>query len=319
MKNPDEIEIIRIFQRRFGQKSSFVPEDLELLQMANRNFVVKSDMLVQSTDVPPGMKLYQVARKSMVSCVSDFACKGIKPRYATISLAIPQGFTRKMIDDLADGFARASKEFDVKIVGGDVSGGKEIVIDVSMYGVGTSKIIPRGGAKNGDVIITSGPFGYSSSGLKIILGNLKAEPKFVKKCKKSVFWPTPRLEFGLRAARYFSSSMDSSDGLSITLNDMSELSKKRFNITTIPTEGDVEAFAKKKGASLTDIVFCGGEEYEIVATVPAKKMHVVKRLAKRLNVPLFEIGHVANGKNVVLRDGKQERLLKRCGWVHLRS
>jgi thiamine-monophosphate kinase len=319
MKNPDEIEIIRIFQDRFGQKSSFVPEDLELLAMANRNFVVKSDMLVQSTDVAAGMKLHQVARKSMVSCVSDFACKGIKPRYATISLAIPQGFTRKMINELADGFAMASKEFDVKIVGGDVNKGKEIVIDVSMFGVGASKIIPRGGAKNGDVIITSGPFGYSSSGLKIILGNLKADPKFVKKCKKSVFLPTPRLEFGLRAARYFSSSMDSSDGLSITLNDMSRLSKKRFVITTIPTEKDVEAFAEKKRMNLMNLVFCGGEEYEIVATVPAKKIRAVKRLAKGLDVPLFEIGRVANGKNVVLRDGKRETLLKRCGWVHLRS
>ncbi|MGB6462680.1 MAG: thiamine-phosphate kinase [Nitrosotalea sp.] len=319
MKNPDEIEIIRIFQHRFGQKSSFAPEDLELLAMANRNFVVKSDMLVQSTDVPTGMKLHQVTRKSMVSCVSDFACKGIKPRYAIISLAIPQGFTRKMINELAVGFAMASKEFDVKIVGGDVNKGKELVIDVSMFGVGSSKIIPRGGAKNGDVIITSGPFGYSSSGLKIILENLKAEPKFVKKCKKSVFLPTPRLEFGLRAARYFSSSMDSSDGLSITLNDMSRLSKKRFVITTIPTEKDVETFAEKKRMSLTNLVFCGGEEYEIVATVPAKKIHVVKRLAKRLNVPLFEIGRVTNGKNVALRDGKRETPLKRCGWVHLRS
>lgn len=319
MKNPDEIEIIRIFQHRFGQKSGFVPEDLELLAMANRNFVVKSDMLVQSTDVPTGMKLYQVARKSMVSCVSDFVCKGIKPRYATISLAIPQGFTRKMINKLADGFAMASKEFDVKTVGGDVNKGKELVIDVSMFGVGASKIIPRGGAKNGDVIITSGPFGYSSSGLKIILGNLKVDPKFVKKCKKSVFLPTPRLEFGLRAARYFSSSMDSSDGLSITLNDMSRSSKMRFVITRIPTENDVETFAEKKKMRLTDLVFCGGEEYEIVATVPAKKIRAVKMLAKMLDVPLFEIGHVTNGKNVVLRDGKRETPIKRCGWIHLRS
>ncbi len=319
MKNPDEIEIIRIFQHRFGQKSGFVPEDLELLAMANRNFVVKSDMLVQSTDIPTGMKLYQVARKSMVSCVSDFACKGIKPRYATISLAIPQGFTRKMINELADGFAIASKEFDVKTVGGDVNKGKELVIDVSMFGVGASKIIPRGGAKNGDVIITSGPFGYSSSGLKIILGNLKVDPKFVKKCKKSVFLPTPRLEFGLRAARYFSSSMDSSDGLSITLNDMSRLSKMRFVITMIPTENDVEIFAEKKKIRLTNLVFCGGEEYEIVATVPAKKIRAVKALAKMIDVPLFEIGHVTNGKNVVLRDGKHETPIKRCGWIHLRS
>ncbi|MDE1728949.1 MAG: thiamine-phosphate kinase [Thaumarchaeota archaeon] len=319
MKNPDEVEIISIFQSRFGQKSSFVPEDLEILAMANRNFAVKSDMLVQSTDVPTGMKLHQVARKSMVSCVSDFACKGIKPRYATISLAIPQGFTRKMINDLADGFAQASREFDVKIVGGDVNKGKEIVIDVSMFGIGTGKITPRGGAKKGDVIITSGPFGYSSSGLKIILGKIKAEPKFVKKCKKSVFLPTPRLEFGLRATRYFSSSMDSSDGLSTTLNDMSRLSKKRFVIDVIPTGKDVETFAEKKRISLTDLVFCGGEEYEMVVTVPAKKIQAVRRLAKRLDVPLFEIGRVTSGKNVSLRDGERETPLKRCGWVHLRS
>ncbi|MDE1866366.1 MAG: thiamine-phosphate kinase, partial [Thaumarchaeota archaeon] len=286
--------------------------------MPGRNFVVKSDMLVQSTDVPLGMKLHQVARKSMVSCVSDFACKGIKPRYATISLAIPHGFTRKMISELANGFSTASKEFGVKIVGGDVNKGKEIVIEVSMFGIG-DRIIPRGGARNGDRIIVSGPFGYSSSGLKIILQNIRAHPKFVKKCKKSIFLPTPRLEFGLRSARYFSSSMDSSDGLSITLNDMSKLSKKRFVITKIPTGADVETFAKNKKVSLTDLVFCGGEEYEIVATVPTKNMNAVRRFAKRLHVPIFEIGHVTNGKNVVLRDKTQERILKRCGWVHLRS
>ncbi|MGI0046410.1 MAG: thiamine-phosphate kinase [Nitrosotalea sp.] len=318
MKKPDEIEIIKIFQSRFGQRSSFVPEDLEILSMSNRNFAVKSDMLVQSTDVPPGMKLYQVARKSLVSCVSDFACKGVKPRYATISLAIPQGFTRKMINTLANGFALASKEFNVKIVGGDVNKGKEIVIDVSMFGI-ANKIIRRGEAKSGDVIITSGPFGYSSSGLKIMLQKLKADPKFTRKCKKSVLLPTPRLEFGLKAARYFSSSMDSSDGLSITLNDMSKLSKKKFVITTVPTQSDVEVFAEKKKINLTDLVFCGGEEYEIVATVSKKKLDAVKSIAVRLGVPLFEIGYVIDGKNVVLMNKKQEIVLKRCGWVHLKS
>lgn len=318
MKKPDEIEIIKIFQSRFGQGPKFIPEDLEVLSISNQNFLVKSDMLVQSTDVPAGMKLYQVARKSLVSCVSDFACKGIKPRYAIISLAIPQGFTRKMINELAIGFAKASKEFAIKIIGGDVNQGKEIVIDVSMFGVG-DRLVRRGGAKKGDIIVTSGPFGYSSSGLKIILRKLKADPKFVKKCKKSVFLPTPRLEFGLKAARYFSSSMDSSDGLSITLNDMSKLSKKRFFVTRIPIEKDVEEFAKKKNISLVDLVFCGGEEYEMVATVPKKNLHMVRNIAKKLNVPLFEIGYVTNGKNVILVDKKQEKTLKRCGWVHLRS
>ncbi|MDE1765764.1 MAG: thiamine-phosphate kinase [Thaumarchaeota archaeon] len=318
MKKPDETEIIKIFQSRFGRGASFVPEDLEVISMSKQNFLAKSDMLVQSTDVPAGMKLYQVARKSMVSCISDFACKGIRPRYAIVSLAIPHGLARKMIWELASGFAAASKEFGVKIIGGDVNQGKEIVIDVSMFGTG-NRLVRRGGAKSGDIIITSGPFGYSSSGLKIILQGIKADPGFVKKCKKSVFLPTPRLEFGLRAARYFTSSMDSSDGLSVTLNDMSRLSKKRFFITRMPAEKDVIEFSEKKKISLPDLVFCGGEEYEIVATVPKKNIRTVKKIAEMLMVPLFEIGYVTNGSNVILRDGKQEKAFKRCGWVHLRS
>ncbi len=318
MKKPDELEIIKIFQSRFGLGANFIPEDLEVLPISNQRFLVKSDMLVQSTDVPAGMKLYQVARKSLVACVSDFACKGIKPRYAVISLAIPQGFTKKMIMELAAGFAAGSREFDVKIIGGDVNQGKEIVIDVSMFGIG-DRLVRRGGAKNGDMIFTSGPFGYTSAGLKIILQKLKANPKFVKKCKKSVFLPTSRLEFGIKTARYLSSSMDSSDGLSITLNDMSKLSKKRFFLTCIPTGKDVEEFAKKNNIKLTELVYCGGEEYEMVFTVPKKNLRIIRNIAKRLNVPIYEIGYVTSGKNVILVNKNQEKVLKRCGWVHLRS
>ncbi len=318
MRKPDELEIIKIFQSSFGLGSNFVPEDLEVLSMSNRNFLAKSDMLVESTDVPAGMKLYQVARKSLVACVSDFSCKGVKPRYAIISLAIPKGVTKKMIMELAEGFAAASKEFDVKIIGGDVNQGKEIVIDASMFGVG-GRLVRRGGAKNGDVIVTSGPFGYTASGLKIILQKLKADPEYIKKCKKSVFLPTPKLQFGIKAARYFSSSMDSSDGLSITLNDMSKHSKKRFFLTRIPTEKDVEVFAKKNSIKLIDLVFCGGEEYEMVFTVSKKNLKIVRRIAKRLKVSLFEIGYVASGKNVILIHNDKKKILKRCGWIHLGS
>jgi len=135
MNKPDEIEIIKIFQQSFRRKSKFVPEDVEILRMNKAIVIAKSDMLVESTDVPPGMKINEIARKSMVACVSDFACKGIKPQYATVSLAIPKGFSRSKIKKLAAGFSMASKEYGVKIVGGDVNEGKEIVIDVSMFGI----------------------------------------------------------------------------------------------------------------------------------------------------------------------------------------
>jgi thiamine-monophosphate kinase len=318
MRKPDELEIIKIFQNRFGRRSDFIANDLELLKMSNTNFVVKSDMLVQGTDVPPGMKLRDISRKSLVSCVSDFACKGVKPRYAIISLAIPRGFTRQRINELASGFANASKEFGIKIIGGDLNEGKEIVIDVSMFGIGDNTP-GRGGARNGDVIISSGPFGYPSAGLGIILRHLKGDHKFVKKCKKSVFVPNTRLKFGLKATKYFSSSMDSSDGLSITLNDMSAQSRKKFVITKPPVEKDVIQFAKNNKVSLMDLVFCGGEEYEMVATIPPKNLDKVRKLATKLNIPYYEIGYVAGGKNVVLIHNQREIIIKRCGWTHLKS
>jgi thiamine-monophosphate kinase len=316
MKRPDEREIIKTFQNRFGKKSSFLANDVEVLKIGNSKFIVKSDMLVQSTDVPPGMKIQDIARKSIVACVSDFACKGIQPSFATIAVAMPRNFTLKMIKELADGFLKSSQEFGLQIVGGDTNEGKEIIIEVSMFGVSNKKISARGGAKVGDIVMVSGPFGYSSAGLKIILDGYKGDVEFTKRCKKAIFTPHPRLGFGLKAARYFSSSMDSSDGLSITLNDMSGQSKRRFVITNLPAEDDLIKFACQNKINLNNLVFCGGEEYEIIFTISPKNLQKVKNLAKKVKISLFEIGHVFSGKGVIFVKNKKSRIIKKCGWTH---
>jgi len=318
MTKLDEVKIIKIFQQSFGKKSKFVPEDVEVLMIGKIHFVTKSDMLVESTDVPPGMKIDKIARKSMVACVSDFSAKGVKPLYATVSLAIPRRFSKSKIKKLASGFMKASKEFGVKIIGGDTNEGKEIVIEVSMFGI-AQKIVNRKGAKIGDVIVTSGPFGYTLSGLKIILNHYKATSKFTSKSKKQVFMPIPRLRFGLAVARYLSSSMDSSDGLSTTLNEMSRQSSKKFVITKLPSHHDVEKFAKENRIRFTDLVFNGGEEYEIVATVSPKNLPKIKKIARIQKVTLFEIGHVTKGKNVIYQQENKITTIQDKGWLHFKS
>ena len=74
----------------------------------------------------------------------------------------------------------------------------------------------------------TGPFGYTSAGLNMLLGKKTSRGKFAQKSIKSVIKPKPKLQFGLKNKKYFSSSMDSSDGLSTTLNEMSKQSKKKF-------------------------------------------------------------------------------------------
>ena len=241
MSKLSEKKIIELFQNKLGN-ASFVPEDVESFKIGKKRLIVKVDTLVESTDLPPGMKLEDAARKSIVSCVSDFAAKGVKPIFGIISLTIPKRFSRPNIESLAKGFQKAAKEFRLKILGGDTNEGKELVINFSLFGV-TEKIVNRKGAKTNHVIIASGPFGYTGAGLSILLKNKKCSKKFGAKAKRAVFKPNCRLMFGLKNKNYFSSSMDSSDGLSTTLNEMSSQSKKRFVITRMPSENDVFDFA----------------------------------------------------------------------------
>ena len=317
MSKLSEKKIIELFQNRLGN-TNFVPEDVESFKIGKKRLVAKVDTLVESTDVPPGMKLEDVARKSIVSCVSDFAAKGVKPIFGIVSLTIPKRLSRSNIESLAKGFQRAVGEFKLKILGGDTNEGKELVINFSLFGI-SEKIVNRKGAKTNHVIITSGPFGYSGAGLSILLKNKNGSKKFKAKAKRAVFRPNCRLTFGLKNKNYFSSSMDSSDGLSTTLNEMSTQSKKKFVITRMPSENDVFDFASSNGLNANDLIFNGGEEYEIVATANTSNLTRIKKYAKKHRIKLYEIGYVTKGSGVFYKkDGKLIRI-KDKGWQHLQK
>lgn len=317
MTKLNEKKIIQIFQKSMGN-NKFVSEDVEFFKIGKTNCVVKVDTLVESTDIPLGMKVDDAARKSVVACVSDFASKGVKPQYGIVSITIPKKLSKKKIINLSRGLGRASKEFGFKFLGGDTNEGKEIVIQVSLFG-SAKKIITRKGAKKNDIIVSTGPFGYSASGLKILLEKKKAVGKFSKKAKKAVFRPIPRLRFGLENSKFFSSSMDSSDGLSTTLHEMSKQSKKKFVLTKLPTYEDVFEFAKTNRIDPLDLIFNGGEEYEIIATINPRFISKIKSSARAQNIALFEIGYVSNGDGIMYKTGSKTIQIKNKGWLHFGS
>src|SRR5437879_11591348 len=98
---------------------SKIGDDVAELPARRGKLIIKSDMLVAKTDVPPGMTLRETARKSVAMCVSDFASKGVAPDSVLISLALRSGVSRGQVDELAHGFADASEEWGVRLVGGD--------------------------------------------------------------------------------------------------------------------------------------------------------------------------------------------------------
>ena len=317
MSKLSEKKIIELFQSKLGN-ASFVPEDVESFKIGKKYLIVKVDTFVQSTDLPPQMKLEDAARKSIVSCVSDFAAKGVKPIFGIVSLTIPKKLSRSSIQNLAKGLQRGAREFELKILGGDTNEGKELVITFSLFGT-TKKIVGRSGAKTGHVIITSGSFGYTGAGFSILLKNKKSSKKFRTKAKNAVFKPKCRLLFGLKNKKHLSSSMDSSDGLSTTLNEMSDQSKKKFVITRMPSENDILEFAISNKLDPNDLIFNSGEEYEIVATTNKSNLPKIKNHAKKHRMQIHEIGYVTNGRGVFYkRNGKLVRI-KDKGWQHLKK
>ena len=316
MTKLDEDTIIKIFQDKFNKKR-FTSEDVEFFQLGKIKIVIKIDTFVQSTDIPPKMRLEDAARKSIVACVSDFAAKGVKPEFGIISVNLPKKIKQDKVREIANGFQKASKEFGITILGGDTNSGKEIVFTVCIFGK-AKKIVKRQGAKKGDIIIVTGPFGYTSAGLDILLNKKRMKGKFAVKAIQSVLRPKPKIEFGLKNATYFSSSMDSSDGLSTTLNEMAAQSKKRFIIENAPHSKETEQYAESQKLKLNNLVFNGGEEYEIVFTISPKYLETVRKNAKILKTPIIEIGHVESGKGVCLnRNNDQIEIIDR-GWKHFR-
>lgn len=280
--------------------------------------VLKTDMLVQSTDVPRGMTFRQAARKAVGMCVSDFAAKGTRPDSFMVSLGVSRKTTGKQVRELGLGLRDATRAWRVKLVGGDTSEAEQLVISCVMVGFG-SGYVKRDGAGQGDAVVTTGRFGFPPAGLKILAGRAKASARFRRKAISAVLMPSPNLNLGLALAGYWTASMDSSDGLARSLHTLSRMSGVGMGINTLPVGEGVAAFARTNGLSVKDLVLAGGEEYLIVGTMRPSRVRAAARVARAHGCELVKIG-TATGRagRVVLRAGGREESIADAGWVHLR-
>lgn len=311
MKESREQQIINILSHRLClHKRPFPLDDVALIDLGKRKrprlLAIKCDMLVGSTDIPPFMKSWQAARKSIVSCVSDFAAKGLTPSVCMLSLGLPRSVSLHTIEGLAHGFKRASNEFGFSIIGGDINHSNEFTIDCSMVGhtnLPISKIPSQSGAEPGDVIVTSGVFGRTAAALKILLKDAKVERHMRSKYISSVMLPKPRLKFGIHLRKFLSSSIDSSDGLASSLYRLAIKSGVDFHVDSIPIAPGISKFASENGIHSRDLVMYGGEEFEIVATVPLRQLIRARQVAAYNRLRLFKVGMVLRGTGkVYLKD-----------------
>lgn len=314
MKESREQQIINILSSQLRlHKRPFPLDDVALIDLGRTNrprlLAFKCDMLVGSTDIPHSMKSWQVARKSIVSCVSDFAAKGLAPSVCILSLGLPRSISLSTIKELTYGFKRASKEFGINIIGGDTNHSNEFTIDCSMFGhsnLPISTIPAQSGAKPEDVIVTSGVFGRTAAGLKIVLNNAKVRKQFKAKYLSSVMLPTPRLKFGICLRKLLSSSIDSSDGLASSLCRLAIRSNVDFHVERLPIASGIDEFAIENGILSKELLLYGGEEFEIVGTIPVGRISRARQVARSEGLKLIEMGRVSSGTGKVFLTRKDD-------------
>src|SRR5262245_47775502 len=131
MKPLTEQEVIRIFTSKLGKQSG-VPlgynDDVSALPLSKKSWIIsKTDMLVGSTDIPPGMTMREAARKAVVATVSDFAAKGVRPRGLMVSIGLRSPVERNQASEIAAGLSQAAREYNCKILGGDTNQANDLI------------------------------------------------------------------------------------------------------------------------------------------------------------------------------------------------
>ena len=284
--------------------------------------ILKTDMLVDKTDVPPSMSLWQAARKSVVMNISDFAAKGVKPIAMLVSLGLPINLTIRDIEEIGKGLNAGAREYDAYIIGGDTGEASDLVISLSLFGIAEKNtLMLRSGAKPGDLVAVTGPFGKTAACLKILLDGFKAPGEIRKILAESVLMPHARLKEGLALSqtKAVTAAIDSSDGLAWSLHEVARASNVGFLIKKLPTAEEVEKFAGINKFDLLELTLYAGEEYELALTIKPKLWRKAEKAVEEVGGELLPIGTVTVERQVLLEiDGKRQ-VIEARGWEHFKN
>lgn len=257
-----------------------------------------------------------VGWKCLARAVSDIAAMGGVPRCFLLSLGLPASLTGGWLEEFLAGLQRASRRFECFLAGGDTTRHKEILINVTVIGEArTGRTILRSGAKPGDLLYVSGRLGEAELGLLLVKRARRPASRKDPLLRKHLY-PEPRLALGqwLAARGLASAMMDLSDGLSSDLPRLCAASGVggRLEARTIPAV-QTSGWNLKGEITPLRLALHGGDDYELLFTVPPSKARLVPRAVG--TAVLTRIGRITKKRGVVVvgDDGSEHRLAP-GGW-----
>jgi thiamine-monophosphate kinase len=302
-------------------------DDAAVFKLTSGQLVVATcDMFIESVHFDLGA--YSATRagwRAMTASLSDIAAMGCKPRFATVSIGVPQNMPALTVEEIFVGLTNAAKEYSAAIVGGDtVRSPERIVVDVFLVGepVG-SRYLRRSGASDGDVVVVTGYPGQSAAGLEILLSGMAPEGG-EEDLVRAHLEPHARVEEGLFLAEneYVGGAIDLSDGLAQDLGHICEMSQLGavIDVDKLPTPSQLAQYSEKNDKNARALCLSGGEDYELLFTVREGSLEaLLAEWQEQFELPATAIGRMTSDREGVQLENPGDVAIKDiAGYDHFR-
>jgi len=297
--------IAKYFTRATPDAALGVGDDCALLLPSpGMQLAVSSDMLLEGRHFSPQDSPAGIGHKSLAVNLSDLAAMGATPRWATLSIALPD-VNDAWLTAFARGFFRMADLHGIELVGGDTTRGA-LTLSITVMGeVPPGQALRRDGAQAGDDIWVSGVLGSAAMALAYRQGRLFMEQVDAARVLPALYLPMPRVELGIALRGIAHSAIDISDGLLGDLGHILQRSKTGavIEFAALPTLPVVQNYLQE--AVARECILAGGDDYELCFTAPPAKRDRVLAAANDAGVSVTRIGHITaeSGLTVIGADG----------------
>ncbi|MDD2777912.1 MAG: thiamine-phosphate kinase [Methanocellales archaeon] len=276
-------------------------DDCAVLDWGDDYLLLTTDMLHQSTDFPDKMTPWQIGWMSVAVNLSDIAAMGARPLAIVTALGFPADTEVSFVDEIIEGMNFCARKFSTNIVGGDTDEHKELTIVGTALGcIKKDDLLRRSGAQIGDLVCVTGELGTAEAGFQAINMNLSEDVKDV--LTKKLFEPQPRVSEGIALAKsgVVTSMMDISDGLALSLYDLSASSNIGFMIygDRIPILDETRVVSPN-----LELPLYGGGDFELLFTAEPEG---IEKAQKACNLTV--IGEVASSDILIKENGFMSKI-----------
>ena len=313
----NEFDIIqRFFSGLTGKRPDTligIGDDCALLQPpAGKLLAVSTDTLVAGRHFPAQTSAQDIGYKSLAVNLSDLAAMGAEPAWVSLSLTLPEA-EEDWLAGFSRGFAELANEFQLELIGGDITRGP-LSISVTIHGfVAPEKSMTRSGANVGDIVCVSGSLGEAA----LALGRLADGQSISDNLLNRLNRPSPRVNLGMQLTGLATSCIDISDGLVADLGHICDASacQAEINLQQLPCSTDV--YDEIQQSQSWDIVLAGGDDYELCFTVSPASRWQLAEISNQTGLQITEIGEMKTGSGVSCLNQKGQPVpLNLTGFKH---